>query len=325
MYNLSLTACSFHLRKTNSKGNLHIYNLNKPATLVSNNDITYTFNDMTVPFISFFKYHQRFMKDDKKKQSFQVDFSDDNIVETEEYRMIYAKIHSGYFGSSSEIIDGNTEEVTYQKRASDIDAHPFYLAIVFPKDNGDIIVQKGMLLFQNNGPLGVKTITTSLMQEYFSANFNITLKCNTISPGLFVKKILQPEKIKNIIMIKNMKSSDTADNIHRGYGSEIRTLGNLHFSASHWSTLLDKMRFFAGGRFNLFEFEDIEYDSLKVVAQVGGRDRTINLHTINNLSIIESIPDEIQMIDGHPDPILLINHLKTVTSEYLSEMVLIVA
>lgn len=325
MYNLSLTACSFHLRKTNSKGNLHIYSLNKSAVVTDNNGNSYSFNDMTVPFISFFKNHNRFMKDDKKKQSFQVDFNDENIVETDDFRMIYAKIHSGYFGSSSEIIDGTTEKVTYQKKASDIDAYPFYLAIVFPKDSGDIIVQKGMLLFQNIGPLGVKTITTTLMQEYFSTSFNLTLKCNTISPSLFVQKILQPEKIKNIVMIKNMKSTDSADNIHRGYGSEIRTLGHLHFSTSRWSTLLDKMRFFAGTRYSLFEFENIEYDTLKVVVQVGGRDRIINLHNIDNLSIIESIPDEIQMLDGHPNPALLINYLKTVTNEYLSEMVLVVA
>lgn len=29
MFNLSLTACSFHLRKTNSKGNSKILNLNQ--------------------------------------------------------------------------------------------------------------------------------------------------------------------------------------------------------------------------------------------------------------------------------------------------------
>lgn len=33
MFNLSLTACSFHLRKTNSRGNTKIFNLNMPLTL----------------------------------------------------------------------------------------------------------------------------------------------------------------------------------------------------------------------------------------------------------------------------------------------------
>ena len=33
MFNLSLTACSFHLRKTNSRGYTKIFNLNMPLTL----------------------------------------------------------------------------------------------------------------------------------------------------------------------------------------------------------------------------------------------------------------------------------------------------
>ena len=50
--------------------------------------------------------------------------------------------------------------------------------------------------------------------------------------------------------------------------------------------------------------------------------RTIDLHNINNLSIIEPIPDEIRMFDGHPDLKALIEHFKDVATEYLEEMVL---
>ena len=104
-------------------------------------------------------------------------------------------------------------------------------------------------------------------------------------------------------MIKNIKSVDSADNLSQGYGSEVREIGHLC----------------------LFEFEEIEYDNLKVIVDIGGRTRTINLHNLENLSIIEAIPDEIKMADGHPNLSLLLEHFTTVATEYLKEMVLHIA
>lgn len=128
---------------------------------------------------------------------------------------------------------------------------------VFPKDSERVVVQKGLFIFQNVGQFGVKTITTTLMQQFFSNGFHITLKCNTISPDLFVKKIIRQDNIKKLVMVKNIKSSDNSDNVRKGYGSEIREIGNLYFTEKMWSRMMDKIRYVAGGRYNLFEFEQI--------------------------------------------------------------------
>lgn len=194
--------------------------------------------------------------------------------------------------------------------------------IVFPKDTKKVIVQKGMFIFQNIGPFGVKTITTSLMRDFFSSRFNLTLKYSTIAPDLFIRKVIKKDNIKKLIMIKNVKSSDLADNIEKGYGSEVREIGNLSFNIPTWIQILNKIRYVAGGKHNLFEFEDQQYDNLKVVVDIGGRTRKINLHNLENLSIIEAIPDEIRMANGHPNPPLLIDHFKKVAEDYLEEMVL---
>lgn len=53
---------------------------------------------------------------------------------------------------------------------------------------------------------------------------------------------------------------------------------------------MDKIRYVAGGRFNLFEFEQVEYDNLKVIVDIGGRTRKINLHNLENLSIYRGDP-----------------------------------
>lgn len=322
MFNLSLTACSFHLRKTNSRGNTKIFNLNMPLTLQKEDGTECYFQDLSEIFVQFFKTHESLVKDDNKQQSFRCEYNEDNILENDDFRMFYTRIYSGVYGSSSDIIDGNTQKVKYKKKSSDIDTRPFYLMVVFPKDSERVVVQKGLFIFQNVGQFGVKTITTTLMQEFFSKGFHITLKCNTISPDLFVRKIIRQDNIKKLVMVKNIKSSDTSDNVRKGYGSEIREIGNLYFTEKMWSRMMDKIRYVAGGRYNLFEFEQIEYDNLKVVVDIGGRTRKINLHDLENLSIIEAIPDEIKMADGHPNLKMLIEHFTKVATEYLEEMVL---
>lgn len=325
MFNLSLTACSFHFKKTNSRGNTSIYCLNKPLNVCDDEDKEYHFAELTELFVLFFEKYKTLVKDDAKQQSFRCEYCPENCIDTPDFKMLYVKIYSGIYGSSSDIIDGKTQKLKFKKESSDIDTRPFYLMIVFPKDSASIAVQKGMFIFQNVGQFGVKTVTTSHMQEFFSTKFNITLKCNTIAPDLFIRKVICRDNIKKLVMIKNVKSNDLADNIGLGYGSEIREISNLRFSETMWKKLMDKIRYVAGDKYNLFEFEQQEYDNLKVVVDIGGRIRKINLHNLENLSIIEGIPDEIRMADGHPKLDLLIEYFKNVASEYLEEMVLHIA
>lgn len=58
MFNLSLTACSFHLRKTNSRGNTKIFNLNMPLTLQKEDGTECYFQDLSEIFVQFFKTHE---------------------------------------------------------------------------------------------------------------------------------------------------------------------------------------------------------------------------------------------------------------------------
>ncbi len=319
MFNLSLTACSFHLKKSNSKGNSSVFNLNTPLKLRNGQ---FEFANAHELFSDFFKNAGNLYKDNAKQQTFRCEYNECNLVETNDYCMCYVKIYSGVYGSSSDIVDGNTQELLYKKQPTDIDTRPFYLMVVFPKDSERVVVQKGLFIFQNVGPYGVKTITTTLMQEYFYHKYNITLKCNTIAPDLFVRKVIRRDNIKKLLMIKNMKSSDLADNIGKGYGTEVREISDLRFNETAWNRIMEKIRYVAGGRFNLFEFEQIEYDNLKVVVDIGGRNRTISLHNLDSLSIIEAIPDEIKMADGHPNLNKLIEYFSKVATEYLDEMVL---
>lgn len=319
MANLSLTACSFHLKPTKSQKK--VFEINREIKVEKDEQVI-TFENCSVIFKSFFGAYSNSISDDGKKKTFNCSFDETYQGETEGYIYMYALIKSGNYGSASEIKNIDTNEVVHKKKPNEAEEKPFYLFIVIPKDNTRVTVQKGMLLFQNVGPYGVKTITTEYMQKYFSENFGITIKCKTIAPDLFVKKILKKENISKIIMTKNHKSTDSSDKLSCGYGVETRMLSNLRLDESLWQKLSVRMNHFIKGKANLFEFEQHRYDDLRVEVMIGNKQRRINLNYIDNLSIIESIPDSILGLDGNPRKDLLVEHLKGVASEYLNEMVL---
>lgn len=316
MFNLSLTACSFILKQRNSRGK-YLYFKDE----IIKDDIKYKLEDI---FISFFKKYSNSKDDLKNKSTFHCDFEDSNRGETEDYIYLYCIIKSGVYGSSSDIIDKDTKEIVHRKTANQVDEKPFYLYIVIPKDSSDgkINIQKGMLFFQNVGPYGIKTITTSYIKEHFSIDYNITFECKSIAPKLFIERMITQQSLMKIIMIKNHKSGDSADNFSKGYGEETKVISKLRFTEKRWQFIKNKIDHFVKSKYNLFELEGFECEDLKLVVKINNNERTINMGNLDNLSIIEILPDDIKSTDGHPIKEKLLDHLKNVTEDYLNEMVL---
>lgn len=321
MFNLSLTACSFYIKKTNSRKKDKIFSLNSHIQGLHEKREFY-FNDVIELFVDFFSSCKEMKTDLVRQQTFSCEYDNSFQDELDGFRLLYTKAYSGIYGSSSDIIDAETREVKFSKSSTDIDTRPFYVFVIVPKDSDKVDVQKGMFIFQNVGPYGIKTVTTERMQSYFSTCYGISLICRTIAPELFVKKVIRKDNIKKLVMVKNITSADRSDNNSFGYGKEVREIADLTLSENHWNKLLSKIQWVADSRYHLFEFENKEYDTLKVVVDIGGRNRKIDLHNLENLSIIEAIPDDIRMADGHPNRDLLIKYFKEVATEYLEEMVL---
>ena len=321
MFSLSITACSFFLQKSNSKAGENVFDLNHPISIQ-----TMTGDEEKISVLEmfnlFFQQYQEMKKDEDRQKSFHCDVTSIKEFETNEFRVKYVRVFSGIYGSASEILDAESQKVKFRKTASDIETRPFYVFVVIPKDNERVTVQKGMLIFQNVGPYGIKTITTEYMRAFFAEYYKITIKCRTIAPELFVNKVIRSENIKKVHLIRNIKSADTADSLSIGYGSEVRELRGVRFDTPFGTKIMDGIRWFVGGKYRLFEFENQEYSAVKLTVDIGGRDRKIDLHNIDNLSIIEALPDDIRMADGHPNETQLVEHLHSVISEYLSEMAL---
>ncbi|MBN1051729.1 hypothetical protein DV092_06605 [Clostridium botulinum] len=320
--NLSFTACSFYFKKPNTKGIKDIYNLNDMIECQISEERCISISTKEL-LINFFKNcSKKFDEKEEYQKTFYCEYNDNDIKEFDNYICIYSIIHSGNYGSSSEIRDRETRDLKYTKTPNEADERPFYIYIVIPKDNEEVKVQKGIIFIQNIGPYGIKTITTDYMREYLKKEYNIQLKINTVAPQLFVEKVLKRDSIKKIIMINNHMSSDSTDNINYGYGVETRTLSKIKFNDTVWDKVMNGIKHCLKGKSNYFEFENARYPNLKVVVNIGDRERTVDVHNIDNLSIIESIPDEVKDQNGWPNKEKLLTYFEKVTKEYLVKMVL---
>lgn len=320
MANLSLTACSFLLKERNSRNKYHYLNGRISLETDTVEDELST-EDM---FLRFFKEFENPKDDTDSKRTFHCEFEDDFKGDNDDYSYIYCVIKSGTYGSASDIIDNESREVVHRKTVNQTDEKSFYLYVIIPKDNPQnrIRVQKGMLFFQNVGQYGIKTVTSNYLKDYFSKNYQITFECKSIAKKLFVERMIKQSNVKKIVMVKNHKSRDKSDNFANGYGVETRSMGNLTFSKTMWEGIKEKVNNFVNNPATFFEFDGFECDQLKLHVQFNDNPRVINMGNLENLSLIEPIPENVQGLDGNPDKGKLMSHFNKIAKEYLKEMVL---
>lgn len=321
MNNLSITACSFHTRKRNKKGIEGICGLNKPKNYTNKErKEEKLFPNFMEVFKDFWSKNCEYSKyiEDQKLFSF-----DKNVKiegEEENYEYFMGRINSGSYGIESEITDIETNEVVYKKKGKDADIKPFYFFLAIPKKNEKYEIEKGIIIFQNIGGYGIKTITMNYLKNYLDQYFKMTIYSGNICPEVFVERLLSGNTINKLIVVKNNVSNDVADNIGIGYGKQEITYSRLIVKEPMKQRLVNFAK--NKNRNRIFEFEDVQYDQVKVnVEDVNGRTRTINLNNIDNLSVIESLPKEMQLANGYPDQDKLLEHFKKVTNEYMEKMV----
>jgi len=320
-FGLSFTACSFSIKK------LHTH---KAKSYDLNNSIPCKMNDNCFErtvfelFSEFVRENADVSVDTANKRMFSCEQEDEWAGSEEHFNYKYLLIHSGEYGSSSELIDTVTGITTYQRSENEAEIRPFYLFIVVPKNEmTEHVVQKGMLFFQNVGPYGVKTETTGRLINFFSDR-GLSFTCQTISSGLFFSKVVHHNTLKSIQCVKHKRPEDIADRQGFGYGREVKVIDKLSIALSVWDHLKQCFVSFSNDRNQLFEYPGIGagYDEVKLVVEIGSKKRTISLHNMENLSIIEEIPEEIKDATGHPVLERLVPHFVNSATEYLSQMVL---
>lgn len=310
MNNLSLTACSIWLREKNlkKKEGLRIIKLN--GKIIGQEK---EYDDIFALLQDFCKkYNKGFTLDDYEKKIFKIENEELNIEENELFRYTYIDINSGGYGIEANIVNKENNKLLYTRKKDDAETIHFRVFFAIPKGKDTC---KGIIIFQNIGQFGIKTITTSYLKKFISEELNLYTTTGNICPQVFVKKLLDNNGLTKIIYTRNNVSDDKSDDI--GYGKEARIIAGFS-NIKKWKEKLDG---YINGKNRIYEFEDIDYSGVKFVTSIYGRTRTIDINNLDNLSIIEGIPETVTNSFGDIDDGKMKNYFVEVTREYIEHMV----
>lgn len=311
MWNLSYTACSFVIRE--KYRNDDVADLNRMFATCT--EPCKEYNDVLDVFADYCEKNKVLQDKEMEKRLYRMDVIARGSVEKLNYLLV--EIESGRYGYKSNITDKDTQKVAYQQKETDAPLMKFYLTILVPKVVENKKVYKGFMFFQNYGQYGVKTETVQGMKRYFSEIFNSVLWVGNISPEIFVETMLKAESIKKLFFIRNNISLDAADNMRFTYGKEQRVLEKMRLTEG----FISKMRNYLAGNNRIFEFENKNYDDVKVCIDMGGRNRIIGLNNIENVSIIETLPDDLKNSEGDINTNRLVSIVCMQTNEYMKRVI----
>lgn len=189
---LSLRAYSFSFKKWKGKNPEQTLPLNEKVIinrLQDGEERTYEYTsafDLIVDFIG-----ANTDVDDKevRQQLFNCSFNSTNQGETDTYRYLIFTVYAGYYGYASKLVNRKTKSTVHKKSRDEADVKPFYVVVVIPKDTEISKAQRGLILFQEIGIYGVKTVTTKAMQEFFSKKLGLTFRTQNLAPDFYLKKL----------------------------------------------------------------------------------------------------------------------------------------
>ena len=181
MINHGLLICSFYLKKKYSRSEDEILELNQEYEY---DGITY--KNVFSMIKGFVKNYSELADDEKMMKMFSVDESSVKRKKKDGYAIETGTIHSGSYGTESEITNKQTKEVVYKRGKDDADIKQFNYLIFVPEDSEEDKVVKGIMLFETIGAYGVKTITTRNMKGFFSEKYGLTMETRSISVRVFI-------------------------------------------------------------------------------------------------------------------------------------------
>lgn len=314
---LSIRAYSFSFKKYRSWGSDKVYKLNNELRFPAPNDMEYVYSSAFDLFRDFIISNEQMDDKEGSQQLFRCTFDSSKEGETDVYRYLIFSVHSGYYGFPSDLIDRTTKQTVYRKTKDQADVKEFYVMVVIPKNSELASPTRGLIFFQEIGVYGIKTITATAMQEFFSKKLGLTFFSQNLAPDFYLDKLFATGIIKKIRLARNIASADSADRLYgESVGREERAITPLRVT----DELKRKLRHVAENGYNFYTFDNINYPEVKMEVTIGDRTRIINLHGIEDLSVEEALPDELLLPDGTVSLDAFTAHMHTVATEYLEHL-----
>lgn len=293
MSNVTLTVCSFSIETKQKNGDTGIRSLNRFNKDINTCNIIKDFYDM---------YSLSYENYEEKEKIFSCTKDEVCLIEDSEYTSLWGRVKTGDYGIQSELVNINSGDTVYNKTPEIADVMPFYFLIYIPKDylkdEKLIEVQKGILILQNNGQYGIKTVFSKYLEKYFMENYSSKLNISNVLPMVYINKLFESGHLKRIRLIKNRKSDDKSDNVGFDCLYEERAYIKPIVKENFTARVLDCIR--RGNPAQIIEVDGFDYDNVKIEIGFNGITKTININNADNLIITENVPPKYIGADGHP-------------------------
>lgn len=327
MYRHGLRVSSFYIKRKYARSG-SVLPLNKEISCKDLDEREFSEKNVFTIIEAFIKYYADFEDNEGQMRMFTI--AQESILRrtTKNYTCLFFTVRCGTYGLESDIVNRVDREVRYRRKREDADIKQFSCLFFVPKDTPGREVKKGIIIFQEFGPYGVKTFTLDRLEKFFSNNYNITFETRSISPASYVKKILHESKVQRVTYILNDVSTDNADNLIMNAGREERSfitpvlkqggIDGLFHSIGYADdeTMVEICDEVVDER--IFE----QYSDIKFNVTLGKRRKTISLFDISQFGIIEEVPDDILMNNGQPEKNLLFDLMITTALKFKEKLVL---
>ena len=286
-----MLVCSKKKKKRFSKGTDVLLPMNLPFTIEVEEGKRAVFENIFHMLSNFCQRHLYLSDDEKQQKVFSIKEGSYQEYDNTTYRCCAFIVKSGSYGVEGEITNRHTQQVTHRMNADEAPVKEFQVVVYIPKDAENIIVTKGILVFQSIASFGVKTITVDRLRR-FLADYDLTLETRSVSVSTFIEKLIEQGSLYKITLIRNQLSPNTTDNMIINTGREETSYIHPNLNPEWLKRILTLFQ--RAEETGIYEIPDGEsFDDLSVQFRLGDRMRTVRLKYLERQSIIEDIPDDI--------------------------------
>lgn len=244
------------------------------------------------------------------------------------FKMIYGKIKSGSYGAEGEIVDKTTGKTTHKFTPNEAPVLPFSFCIAVPEcDEG---TTTGVAIFQTLSGNGIKSIFDDYFKTYVKKiDIGLTVSFGALYPKEFIKSYMRDGRLAKINMIQYCVPNDIADRIGMDRGvkrsRQIMTITNPIGFVDRNKYKIEECLQGKRPYDKIVEFPDFDYDDLKLVFNVGGKNKTISMKNIEKTIVSEDITKRVSKDGGNPEKESIIMLFEEYSRDYLMDMGIIIA
>jgi len=270
---------------------------------------------------NFFDLHkERFTNDERNEKVFKTTIlnSIDCMEVDSEYYYTFAKVESGEYGVSTDIIDPITSDIVYTVKPGEAPVLPFSVLVIRPR----IHTTRSFIIVQNISNYGIKTALEKYLKEYFAQLYpQYSIHITPLAPKKYVQALFEKYEINKIRFISYNVPEDDRNKMSIDNGIKSRYKEKVFHGVSLVEATKQRLLSLINPGKRVADFGEIEgldknYDDIKIEFNVGTSKKTIAMKNIDNLMFTDDITEKVKIINGHPTPDSLLLAMID-TAEYL--------